>query len=102
DRFQVAVEPWIERAGSLGLAFEHLLHDLEGSFRQKRPPARQQLVEDGAEAVHVYRRGQGFFAGGLLGRHISGGAEDGGGMGEGGRLWRLPGLTPEARWLRPE
>ena len=64
--------------GGAGLLLQDLHERVEWRFRAERRPAGQQLVEQRPQAVDVAGRPQLLgLAGGLLGRHVAGRAEDG-------------------------
>ena len=68
---------------------QHQGQRLEGGGRPERRPARQQIVKDGPQRIHVGRRAEGLdLALGLFGRHVGRGAHDDPGLG-------LPGLALE-------
>src|SRR5262249_4149502 len=86
DRFQVARQARFELPQRRRLAFEHLADRLDRAGRLERRAAGEQLVEGGAQGGDVGGRAdRAVLAGGLLRRHVTGGAHDG----TAGRLRRV-------------
>ncbi|MCI0681723.1 MAG: hypothetical protein L0Y71_06440 [Gemmataceae bacterium] len=77
DRLQVAVDAQVHGPRPRRIAVEHLQDRFQFGFGAERRPAGQQLVEDGAQPVHVHRRGQRFFRARLLRRQVARRADDG-------------------------
>ena len=83
DRLQVARRGGLELARRDRLPRPHQVERLEGSRRTEGGVARQQLVNDRAQAVDVGRRPDVHCAGlGLLGGHVAGGADELAGLGQ--------------------
>jgi hypothetical protein len=78
DRFQVARALRLQPAGRNRVVGHHLGQRVQGGLAAERRPARQHLIEDGAEGIHVGERAGGAaLAAGLLRRHVRGRAQDG-------------------------
>ncbi len=75
--------------------------DLDAGIATKGALARSHLVEHAAEGEDV-RPGVGLFTLDLLGRHVTGGAHDGAGLGQGGSLGLWSGLLVQARQTEVE
>ncbi len=76
DRLQVRAGVRVEQGGADRLGLAHQDERLDGVLAAERRAARQQVVEDGAQAVHVGGGGQAPVGQRLLGRHVAGRAED--------------------------
>ena len=77
NRLQVARQFWLQPAGRHRLLRAHQLQSLQHRGAAKRRPARQHLVEDGAQGIHVGRRADSLdLTRRLLGRHVARRAHD--------------------------
>ena len=76
DRLQVARYSGIHARRRHRLCRKDASLGFRGRFAVERRPAREQLVQDGAERIDVHRRpDRARFAKGLLGCHVAGGAQ---------------------------
>jgi len=81
DGLQVPIHPRIVHTGRCRLALDDLQQRFQRQIGLEGRPPRQQLVEDGAQAVDVRRRSQLLATLGLFGRHVTGRADNRSGLG---------------------